>query len=160
MDTPEPEQARRGPRTSIRPLQRMDLETALALKVAPEQQKWIPENVYSLAQSKFEPCTPYGIFYGEELVGLLMICFWNGLHWINRIMVDANWQDRGLGGKALELALETIRQQAKAREVRTSVARDNAVAEYLFHRLGFRRMDNMETTEGEADPEFVMQLFI
>lgn len=139
-------------KVKLLPVNRFNWEQCIHLEVDDDQQGFIPQNVHSIAQSKFEPCEPYGVYVAEELVGFVMICVWSGVAWITRLMIDRQFQGKGYGRRALEAAMALIRQNPDLREVRVTVSRTNALAEYIFQSAGFLR--------GEAidDREFVMRL--
>ena len=100
----------------------------------------MPSVMYSLAQSKFENLFPYGIFEGDKLVGFLMYGEFDGRCWINRIMVDKDSQEQGIGSTALRQLIDLLRRNPKCQEIRTSLAKQNALAEYFFRSAGFEQL--------------------
>src|SRR4030095_4038276 len=85
------------------------------LKLAPEQKDLVASNLYSIAQSKFDPnAHPRAIYAGKELVGFLMYNVW-GEHdqtreaSIYRFMIEREQQGKGFGRAALAKALDEIR---------------------------------------------------
>ena len=98
--------------------------------------------MYSLAQSKFENLHPLGIFENDTLVGFLMYGEFDGRCWINRVMIDKDFQEQGIGKAALRQLLDLLRRNPKCREIRTSFARQNALAEYFFRSAGFELLDD------------------
>jgi len=150
-----PEPAPENPKIKVEPLTRFTFETALALRVREDQVAYQPDVLFSIAQSKFEDCTPMGIFLGNKMVGFMMVCRFGNVPWISRILVDADEQGNGYGSDALRVVIDQLKQTARVKEIRTSIARGNALAEYLFFKHGFRRMTGMD-----ADKEFVMRLVL
>lgn len=126
------------PRVGLVLLDRLNWETVTKLKVSEEQQKFIPDNLYAIAESKFEDATPYGITFGDQMVGFLMVSVFGGVHWINRIMVDVESQGKGIGKKALGLMVAELKSKRRVREIRTSVHRENIWAQYIFQVHGFK----------------------
>ena len=135
----------------VKPLNRFTWEKATHLELHDYQEDFLPSVLYSLAQSKFENLFPYGIFDGDALVGFLMYGEFDGVCWISRIMVDKAHQTKGIGRKALSQILEVLRSQPRCKEIRTSFARQNALAEYFFKSAGFEQI-----AEG-LDKEIVMR---
>lgn len=136
---------------TIQALTRFTWEKAADLELHPYQEDFLPSNLHSMAQARFENLTPMGIFSGNEMVGFLMYGNFGGVCWINRIMVDKNHQEKGYGRKALRLLLRHLRSLPTCREIRTSFVRANALAEYFFGSMGFFQ-------KGKAvDGEIVMQ---
>lgn len=122
------------------------------LQVHPHQADFLPSVLYSLAQSKFENLFPFGIYHAQEMVGFAMYGEFSGVCWVTRLLIDKAHQGKGYGKAALMELLGLLRSLPRCREVRTSVARQNALAEYLFQSVGFERV---------ADPladEIVMRL--
>lgn len=136
----------------ISSLDRFNWELALNLDIADDQRGYIPNNLYSIAQSKFEDCHPFGIWMGKTMVGFQMYCHFQGICWISRIMIDRAHQNKGIGKKALVLLIAELRKDFRCKEIRTSFQQQNALAEVLFSGVGFKRI-------GEAvDGEIVMVL--
>ncbi|MFO0398684.1 MAG: GNAT family N-acetyltransferase, partial [Sphingobacteriia bacterium] len=73
----------------IEPLTIANWERVLSLRVEEEQQKFIPDNLFSIAQAKFEPQSEVlGIYKDQRLVGMMIVAYWAGVYWISRIMID------------------------------------------------------------------------
>ncbi|MEM6273367.1 MAG: GNAT family N-acetyltransferase [Bacteroidota bacterium] len=138
-------------KVTIGELTRFNWENALELELHDYQQDYLPEILYSIAQSKFENLTPMGIFLDAKMVGFAMYGIFGGISWISRILVDKAHQEKGIGKEALQLLIERLRRDPQAEEIRTSFARQNALAEYFFTSNGFRRL-----SEG-LDEEIVMR---
>src|ERR1044072_3556576 len=85
------------------------------LKLAPEQKDLVASNLYSIAQSKFDPdAYPRAVYAGRELVGFLMYDVWETKARtreasIYRFMIDVKYQAKGYGRAALMHALDEIR---------------------------------------------------
>lgn len=124
--------------TEIVPLDRYNWEQSLAISVAPDQRAFLPSILHSLAQSKFENLTPMGVLHHAKMVGFLMYGEFSGLCWINRIMIDQQFQGQGIGKAALSLLLEQLKRKRSCREIRTSYAIHNEGAANLFRSVGFR----------------------
>ncbi|MFJ7726184.1 GNAT family N-acetyltransferase [Neobacillus sp. NPDC097160] len=83
----------------------------IGLQVAPHQKSYIASNVYSLAESKFEPSfVPMGIYLDNRMIGFLMYGKdpEDGTYWIIRFMVDQTQQGNGYGKLALADSIDFI----------------------------------------------------
>lgn len=137
--------------TELIPLTGFNWEQVASLELAENQKDFLPDNLFSIAQSKFDVKTiPFGIIYKEHVVGFAMYANRNGIFWITRIMVDKNYQQQGIGSTALRKLVEMIRRKSDCREVRTSVSRDNIWGQYLFAAGGFEPM-------GQDEKEVIMK---
>jgi diamine N-acetyltransferase len=67
--------------------------------------------------------------------------------WIQRIMIDARYQNKGYGRVAMEAVISRIRRQESSREIRLSYHPDNTVAAHLYKRLGFRPTGELQDGE-------------
>lgn len=128
---------------SIELLDRYNWEACLEIKLTAEQNRFVPSVLYSLAQARFEELTPYGIRLDGQMVGMLMYGrFSAGLCWINRIMIDQQYQQQGIGQQAVRQLLMQLRSRRKCAEIRTSYAPDNLAAAHFFAKLGFHPIAN------------------
>ena len=127
-------------KVTVRPLNRFNWENAANLELHDYQTDFMPSNLHSIAQSKYENLTPCGIFAGDDLVGFLMYGNFSGVYWINRIMVDKAYQELGFGREALGKLLLQLKSKPDCHEIRTSFVRQNAIAEYFFGKAGFKRI--------------------
>lgn len=131
---------------------------AVRLKVAQSQQNWVASNVYSIAESKFEPdMTIKGIYAGETMVGF---AFYGLAEWdegdtrptIMRLMIADGQQGKGYGRAAMRLIIDDLRATMGAGDVYISYVPGNDVAEKLYLSMGF-------LNEGEIiDDEIVLRL--
>jgi diamine N-acetyltransferase len=136
--------------TRIVPLDRYNWETCLDIRLSPEQDRFLPSILYSLAQANFENLHPFGIQYQDKMVGFVMYGeFGGGICWLNRIMMDQEYQRMGIGSSAVRLLLDQLKRKRRCREVRTSYSAHNFSAEQFFRHLGFIPM------EGGAGDEVV-----
>lgn len=129
------------------PVSRNNWEKIVNLKVDESQQSYLPSNAVSLLEALYESLEPYAIYADSEVIGLLIIARWSGVHWITRIMIDANQQGKGFGRLALEAALEELGRRPNATEVRTTIDRRNVMGEYLFQQAGFNRGSDIDQHE-------------
>lgn len=111
------------------------------LDLSEKQAAYIETNAVSIAQSKFEPSLkPYAIYFEEKVVGFLMF---NTLkeeldgYWIFRIMVDKNFQGRGIGKAATQLMISEMGKLPNAEKIVVGYHPDNKEAHQLYASLGF-----------------------
>lgn len=141
---------------------------ALKLKVSDEQKKFVASNEISVIEA-YTAITgngyafPFVIYNDDVPVGFLMIGFdvhddWEdapniakGNYNLWRLMIDKNYQGKGYGRKAMELALDFIKTLpcGRAEYCWLSYEPENEVAHKLYSSFGF-----VET--GEFDGEEVI----
>lgn len=136
----------------LHPLTRFNWEEIAKLKTAEDQIDFLPTNLFSIAQARFEPSELFGVYVQEEAVGFIMLCKWAEIYWITRIMIDERHQGNGYGKTALQKIIQYLKNKPGTKEVRTSILHKNAFAEYLFTTAGFERTSRLD------DKEFVMKL--
>jgi diamine N-acetyltransferase len=132
------------------------LREILRLKVAPEQEQFVANNAVSIAQAYFERETAWfrGIYLDDTPVGFVMLednpdkqeyFLW-------RFMIDARYQGRGIGWRALERLVEHVRTRPGATELGVSCVPGDGSPCPFYEKFGFRY-----TGEKDED-ELVMKL--
>jgi len=111
------------------------------LEVSKEQQEYIEPNATSIAQSKFElTLKPYAIYAEERVVGFLM---YNSVpeeldgYWVYRIMVDKQFQGKGIGKAATKLMMSEMAISLNAKKIVVGYHPNNLGAHNLYASLGF-----------------------
>jgi diamine N-acetyltransferase len=111
------------------------------LEVSTEQAEYIESNAISIAQSKFEPTLkPYAIYLEEKVVGFLM---YNSVqeeldgYWVYRIMVDKEFQGKGIGKAATKLMISEMATLPDAKKIVVGYHPENLGAHNLYASLGF-----------------------
>jgi len=136
--------------------------TTCAKLVLPESQRgFVAPNVYSIAESKFEPhYQPRAIMLDTEVVGFLMYCKDEedsdckpDVYWLFRMMIAQTHQGKGLGYEAVRLALAEM-QAMGARRAYTMHKPGNEVAGKLYVRLGFRRIGVLDDGDVQLQLDF------
>jgi len=120
------------------------------LSVAEGQKKFVAPNAVSIAQAHFsKDAWLRAICAGETPVGFLLL--WEsqkqGKYSLGRFMIDARYQGRGYGRKALGLVIGHVRRKPRAKELILSVVRAEGGAEELYKSYGF--MFTGKIDEGE-----------
>ncbi|TLS52543.1 GNAT family N-acetyltransferase [Paenibacillus antri] len=129
------------------PVDRNNWETALALRVAEDQQKFVPSVAVSLAKVYVKPdgedveYIPFAIYSNEKMVGFIMHAYeenTENMYWINGFLIDEGEQGRGFGGSALSLMVSWIRNKfTQCKEIRLTVHRENSRARSFYLQRGF-----------------------
>ncbi|WP_284141376.1 MULTISPECIES: GNAT family N-acetyltransferase [unclassified Virgibacillus] len=123
------------------------------LSVNEDQKNYIESNVFSLAQSKFEPqWKSIGLYDREILVGYAMIGRdkSSGRVWLDRFMIDRNHQGNGYASRFLPMLIKVIKEHYHCDHIYLSVYPDNVPAKHLYEKFGFRE-------NGEMDEEGIVQ---
>jgi len=140
----------------LRPLDRSNWRDCARLGLGPGQEDLVAPNVWSIAESRFEPhYAPRAIFVGAEAVGFLMYCVETDppdaeLYWLFRFMIGAAHQGKGYGRAALRLALDEM-QAAGARRIRTMHRPNNLAASRLYRSEGFVEVGRLEDGDVELE---------
>ncbi|MCB9450541.1 MAG: GNAT family N-acetyltransferase [Anaerolineaceae bacterium] len=137
---------------SLQDITRDNWRECIRLKVADGQERFVAPNMFSLAESKYEPdCIPTAIYDDETMVGFLMYRAADyGLAkvwWIDRLMVGAQYQRRGYGRVGMELLLERLQATPGYAAALISFVPGNDAARNLYASLGFT--DTGEIEDGE-----------
>ncbi|QQM46726.1 GNAT family N-acetyltransferase [Streptomyces liliifuscus] len=131
-----------------------NIEAALALKVRPDQERFVSPVAQSLAEAYAQPDTawPRLVYDGDELVGFVMAFFdvrfdpenpenpddrpRSGL-W--RLNIADGKQRRGYGRFAVQSVCDEIRRRGRTRLVTVTWAEGEGSPEPFYLGLGFRR---------------------
>ena len=135
---------------SLRPITRDNLWAVVDLKLHPDQENLIEDNVASIANAYVEPTfVPLAVYAGDDLVGFAMYGQHptTGAWWVIRIMIDRDHQGKGLGRAAMEALIETMAERVGCEEVVSSTLPSNAAMAGLFASLGFRPTGEIEDGE-------------
>jgi len=134
----------------LRNIDETNQEACIALRVREDQTPLVASNSRSLDWARRNPAiVPQVIYEGETVVGFLMYePRGNGVFSVHRLMIDAQWQRRGIGRRAMELVIEEIRRLGGA-TIYSSTRPENEAAQYLLAEFGF------EKHEVESDGEVV-----
>jgi diamine N-acetyltransferase len=120
-----------------------------------DQERFIESNAVSILESIYEPehnwrC--FGLYQGKEVAGFVMIGAENkeeGWIWLDRFMLDKDFQGKGLGNAFLKTAVDYIRRNYKVREIILSVTGENNAAKIFYKKNGFRNTGLIDPENGE-----------
>ena len=136
--------------TTLREITKETVRAVTKLDVGPDQQGLVAPNAVSIAEAHFEPKAWFrAVYSGEEPAGFVMV--WRDppeVFYIWRFMVDAGFQGRGVGRRALELLLEEARADG-AEAVTLSVVPGPHSALGFYERFGFEPTGEMHGGEVE-----------
>lgn len=140
-----------GAPVTLREVTRENLRDVLRLKVAENQRGFVADNATSIAQAHFYPESAWfrAIYAGETPVGFLMLADEpeKPEYFLWRFMIDARYQGRGYGRRALELLAEHVRTRPGATTLGVSYVPGEGNPGPFYHRFGF--VDTGEVDEGE-----------
>ena len=132
----------------------------IRLRLAPDQEDLVASNVYSLAESKFDPdVRPRAVYAGKRVVGFLMYDVSRGKGKsrkaaIYRFMIDRKHQRKGYGRAALAQALDEIKQIPRIEKVSITYMPSNPAAKSLYGSFGFVEVGLDEDGEMIAELKF------
>ncbi|NHB86418.1 GNAT family N-acetyltransferase [Photorhabdus tasmaniensis] len=114
-------------------------EDVCDLTVADYQYEYVADNTWSLVESKFNPSyQTRTICLDDKPVGFFMwvpetdrrVSIW-------RFMVDRHYQNKGIGRKAMLLALDEIRRTDGLEEIEICYKPNNPIARNFYSSFGF-----------------------
>lgn len=128
---------------TLRKIDQDNWRDCIALKVKDEQKRFVAtnENALALAYVHTE-MNPLGIYLDEKIIGFLMYALDpdDNIYYINRFMIDENYQGKGNGRKALSLLIEKLKNEGvKVLDILHKP--DNQSAINLYKSLGFELTD-------------------
>ena len=126
---------------SLREITRETVRSILDLNVAKEQEKLVASNARSIAEAHFAESAWFrAIYAGEMPVGFVMLSedHDKGEYYLWRFMIDARYQGKGYGTRALELTIQHVKTRPNAKELVTSHVKGNERAGHVYQKLGFR----------------------
>jgi diamine N-acetyltransferase len=112
----------------------------IKLKVR-DDQRFVASNVYSLAESKYEPENiPMAVYTGDTMVGFVMYIFDYAERelYIGRLMIDQRYQHMGYGLGTLEALKEMGLKDAGIDTIKLSTNPDNTHGIRVYEKFGFK----------------------
>lgn len=139
----------------LKPVTRRNWEAVADLTLTPGQRGLVASNIYSLAESKFDPrAQPRAIYAGKRVVGFLMYDVARGgkKALIYRFMIDRACQGKGYGRAALAEAIKEIAKISAVTKISICYMAGNRAAKAFYAGFGFRE------TGRDADGEVIAEL--
>ncbi len=139
---------------TLRPITEENWHACIELQVTDEQVDFVAPNVYSIAETRFEPTwEPLAIYAdipgenGVEAVMVGFVMYDTSDYEIIRFMIDARYQGRGYGRAAMMWLLDEFARERAHASTSLSFVPGNVAAEQLYASVGFRKTG--EIFEGE-----------
>ena len=129
----------------LKPVTVHNWKDCIALELAPEQQLFVPSNLYSIAEAQFYPEAQSCAIVNEtdEMIGYTL--FGREAYtrrWkIFRIMIDQHHQNKGYGKAAMQKIIATIAQESDVHEILIAYQANNQTARNLYATLGFHEQN-------------------
>lgn len=142
-------------KVSLRTIKAKTVRAICNLSVSDNQKGFVAPNAVSIAQAYFSKNAWFQAVYADETpVGFVMLyeAPKRGLYFLWRFMIDARYQGRGYGRRALELVIKRVRKMPKAKSLTLSVVRAEGGAEGFYGKFSFEFTGKIE------DGEHVMKL--
>ncbi len=140
-----------------------NVRAVIALRVKPEQERYVATNAVSIAESQFyDEAWSRAIYAGETPVGFLMLHDENlkdepeeaNFYALWRIMIDADHQRSGYATAALNLLIDHIRQNPDAKTLLLTYIEGDHSAEQFYLDFGFKHTGN----KIHGEPEMALKL--
>ena len=110
------------------------------LTVSDDQKRFVTPNAISIAEAHFREEAWFRAIYADETpVGFVMLYEVpkHGSYAIWRFMIDARYQGRGYGRKAMELVIKRIRSKPLVNHFTVHVVREQGGPEGFYRKFGF-----------------------
>lgn len=134
---------------TLQPITVENWKACAELKLAPGQERFIHNNLYSIAEAQFYPeARSRAIVNAEgELVGYALFGrdTFSGWWKVFRLMIDAAHQQRGYGKAAMHVILDEIAREPDVQKILICYRDTNDVARKLYAKLGFVEHETDET---------------
>ncbi|WP_339320820.1 GNAT family N-acetyltransferase [Paenibacillus sp. FSL W8-0194] len=144
----------------IREITKENWSDAAALSVSAEQQRFIESNAFSMAECLYEMnAVSVGLYDNDTMIGFAMYGWPDSKQrsaWLDRFMIDRNFQGKGYAKRFLLHMIRYIEQQYDCKTIYLSIHPDNEHAKSLYEAIGFRL--NGEIDNEGAVPGLVMEL--
>lgn len=130
-----------NPEVTLREVTKETLRDITRLRVSPAQERLVATNAESIAEAYFSPGVAWfrAIYADDTPAGFLMLEDdpAEGRYYLWRFMIDARYQRRGIGQRALELLFEHVRTRPGAKALYTSHVPGEGSPGPFYERMGF-----------------------
>ena len=144
-------------RVTLRMITPKTVRTICDLTVSENQRMLVTANAISLAEASFYKNAWFRAIYASGTpVGFIMIYQIPtiGYYYLWRFMIDAKYQGKGYGTKALEKVIKKIKKNPKAKAIKLSLVKMDGSAEPFYRKFGF------EYTGEIKHEQHIMKLFL
>ncbi|AQY50031.1 spermine/spermidine acetyltransferase [Listeria weihenstephanensis FSL R9-0317] len=117
-----------------------------ALSVSLNQKNFIESNTYSILEAhSIADWYPVGLYSDDSLVGFAMYgCYENNSVWLDRLMIDQNYQGQGFGERFLKYLIEHLKNNFKIKNILLSFTPSNQVAKIFYEKKGFSNTNEID----------------
>ncbi|WP_100404311.1 GNAT family N-acetyltransferase [Bacillus solitudinis] len=127
---------------SLESIDKSNWEEAIKLSVKEEQHTFIASNLYSIAEVQFlDNFYAKGIYIDNKMIGFTMygIDPDDNNYWIYRLMIDKEYQRKGIGVQAIYLIIEKIRDinDKNIPLIMIGYNPENLSAKFAYKKAGF-----------------------
>jgi diamine N-acetyltransferase len=129
---------------SLHEITSKNIKAILTLRVTKAQKRFYPRaNGYSISEGHYpaddDPVWMRAIYAGEVPVGFLMTSEAPDLgeYFLWRLMIDAKYQGKGYGSRAVEILIDRIKDSPNPKALVTSHLKNNGDAGAFYQKLGF-----------------------
>lgn len=151
MDVDDLEEPSIEAEVSLREVRADTVRAVLHLKVSPEQERFVAPNANSIAEAHFNPEHAWfnAIYADDTPVGFVMLYDDpdTPTYFLWRFMIDARYQGRGYGTRALRLVVEHVKDRPDAAVLGVSYVPGEGSPETFFKKFGFEETGEMDEDE-------------
>ena len=128
-----------------------NFEEVINLKLKDDQEGFLENNLYSLAEAKVNSdLIPKGVYEDDKLVGFILYYFHEGepdYVYLKRLMIDEKLQGKGIGRKTMKAAIDLFKKDFPSIGcVELMHYLDNETGESLYESLGFKSTGEIRET--------------
>lgn len=130
---------------NIKPVTKENRKDVLALTLAPGQERFLEPIQQCLSEAdRRKNWRPVGIYDGDTLIGFAMYGYFRleyfplGKLWLDRFMIDQNYQGRGYGKTALKALIARLKSEYRCTKIYLSIIPGNHTAAKLYTQFGFQ----------------------
>ncbi len=115
----------------------------LKLSVSSAQTNFIESTLECLTDAnEQQEYKPVGLYVNEQLVGFAMYGYFpdetkKGRLWIDRLLIDAQFQGQGLGTRFMEALIVRVEKEYGIQPIYLSVYPENKGAIHIYQKFGF-----------------------
>ncbi|MEG0261242.1 MAG: GNAT family N-acetyltransferase [Lysinibacillus sp.] len=131
--------------TGIRAITDSNKKEVLNLKIAEEQQGFIEPVSLCLAEAEADTrFVPLALYENGEIIGFSMYGKFDEQIWLDRYLIDARFQGKGLGRYFFRALVEYLLERYPNQPIYLSVFEQNKVAIHLYQKFGFSFTDEID----------------
>lgn len=137
---------------NFRNIDNKNIEMVKNLKIKKEQEGFIETVTECLEEANlYNEWHPVAIYNYDDIVGFAMYgSFGPNKHtWIDRILIDENYQGKGFGKDAMKKLIDIVLKEYEVDTIYLSIVEENTVAYNLYTSIGFEYMNERDPNNGE-----------